>query len=125
MKLSEFELDVMQFFWDEGSSSAPAIHKWVSEDKKVAYNTVKTIIDRLEKKGAIHRDRLVGRSIMYSANIKKEDISKRLIPDLVRRFFHGNTSHLMAHLINSDKLTEEDILDLEKFIAERKNEAQK
>lgn len=122
MKLSEFELDVMQFFWDEGASSSPTIHKWVSEDKKVAYNTVKTIIDRLEEKGAIRRDQIVGRSIVYSANIKKEDISKKLLPDLVRRFFHGNTSHLMAHLINDEKLTEEDILYLEKFLADRKNE---
>jgi BlaI family penicillinase repressor len=122
MKLSEFELDVMQRFWDEGACAAPAIHKWVSEDKKVAYNTVKTIIDRLEEKGAIQRDGLVGRSIVYSASIKKEDISKKLLPDLVRRFFHGNTSHLIAHLIKDEQLTEDDILYLEKYLADRKNE---
>jgi BlaI family penicillinase repressor len=121
MKLSDFELDVMQRFWDEGACSAPAIHKWIAEDKKVAYTTVKTIIDRLEDKGAIQRERVEGRSIVYSANIEKEDISKKLLPDFVRRFFHGNASHLVTHLIKNDKLSKEDILYLEQFLADRKN----
>ena len=72
MKLSEFELDVMQRFWDEGACSASAIHKWITEDKNVAYTTVKTIVDRLEEKGAIQRERIEGRSIVYSAAIKKK-----------------------------------------------------
>jgi len=121
MKLSEFELDVMQRFWDEGACSAPAIHKWISEDKKAAYTTVKTIIDRLEDKGAIQRERTEGRSIVYSAMIAKEDISKKLLPDFVRRFFHGNASHLITHMIKDDKLSEEDITYLENFLADRKN----
>ncbi|KGJ98538.1 BlaI/MecI/CopY family transcriptional regulator [Thalassotalea sp. ND16A] len=121
MKLSEFELDVMQRFWDEGACSAPAIHKWIAEDKKVAYTTVKTIIDRLEEKGAIRRERIEGRSIVYSAAIEKEAISKKLLPDFVRRFFHGNASHLIAHLIKDDELSDEDIVFLEKFLAKRKD----
>lgn len=121
MKLSEFELDVMQRFWDEGACSASAIHKWITEDKQVAYTTVKTIVDRLEEKGAIKRERLEGRSIVYSAAVKKEDISQKLLPDFVRRFFHGNTSHLITHLLNDDKLNEEDIAYLEAFLADRKN----
>lgn len=122
MKLSEFELDVMQRFWDEGACSAPTMHKWIAEDKKVVYTTVKTIIDRLEEKGAIVRDRIEGRSIIYSAAIKKEEISKKLLPDFVRRFFHGNSSHLIAHLIKDEKLNDEDIAYLEAFIANRKND---
>ena len=121
MKLSEFELDVMQRFWDEGACSASAIHKWITEDKNVAYTTVKTIVDRLEEKGAIQRERIEGRSIVFSAAIKKEDISKKLLPDFVRRFFHGNSSHLITHLIRNDKLSEEDITYLEKFLADRKS----
>jgi BlaI family penicillinase repressor len=125
MKLSDFELDVMQRFWDEGSCSAAAIHKSITANKKVAYTTVKTIVDRLEEKGAIGRERLDGRSIVYAAIIKKEDISKKLLPDLVRRFFHGNTSHLITHLISTDKLNEEDIAYLEGFLADRKKNKDK
>lgn len=121
MKLSEFELDVMQRFWDEGASTASAIHKHVTEEKSVAYTTVKTIIDRLEEKGAIQREGVEGRSIIYAAAIKKEVLSKKLLPDFVRRFFQGNSSHLITQLIDDDKLSEADIRYLEAFIADRKN----
>lgn len=121
MKLSDFELDVMQRFWDEGACSASTIHKWITEDKNVAYTTVKTIVDRLEEKGAIQRQSVEGRSIVYSAAIKKEEISKKLLPDFVRRFFHGNSSQLVAHIIKEDKLSEEDITYLETFLANRKS----
>ncbi|MBU3003834.1 BlaI/MecI/CopY family transcriptional regulator [Paraglaciecola arctica] len=120
MKLSDFELDVMQLFWDEGPSSAATIHKWITKDKNVAYTTVKTIIDRLEEKGAIQRTSIEGRSIIFAAAIKKEAISTKLLPEFVRRFFHGNSSQLVAHLIKDDKLSEEDISYLETFLANRK-----
>jgi BlaI family penicillinase repressor len=125
MKLSDFELDVMQRFWDEGECSASTIHKWITKDKQVAYTTVKTIVDRLEEKGAIQRERIEGRSIVYSATVKKEEISQKLLPDLVRRFFHGKTGHLITHLLSDDKLNEEDIAYLEAFLADRKNNKDK
>ena len=121
MKLSEFELDVMQHFWEEGSCSAPDIHKWITENKKVAYSTVKTIIDRLEGKGALKRQRLEGRSIVYAAAIEREAISNKLLPAFLRRFFNGNSSQLIAHLIKDDELSDADIAFLEKFIANRKS----
>lgn len=125
MKLSEFELDVMQRFWDEGACSASAIHKWITEDKNVAYTTVKTIVDRLEEKGAIQRERIEGRSIVYSAAIKKEVISKKLLPDFVRRFFQGNSRHLITQLIADDKLSDADITYLQAFLTDRKNNQDK
>lgn len=121
MKLSEFELDVMQHFWDEGACSASSIHKRITENKNVAYTTVKTIVDRLEEKGAIKREGIEGRSIVFSAAIEKEVLSKKLLPDFVRRFFHGNSSHLITQLITDDKLSEADITYLEAFLADRKS----
>ena len=57
MKLSEFELDVMEHFWksDEEELSTTEVHTLVSQSKKVAHTTVKTILERLEGKGAIMR----------------------------------------------------------------------
>src|SRR4029077_10981099 len=55
MRLSEFELEVMAHFWRDGELSAPALFERIGAEKGVAYSTVKTIVDRLEKKGAIER----------------------------------------------------------------------
>ncbi|MCE2461232.1 MAG: BlaI/MecI/CopY family transcriptional regulator, partial [Pseudomonadales bacterium] len=50
MKLSEFELDVMQQIWRNEECSAPEVHRELGEARDVTYSTVKTIIDRLERK---------------------------------------------------------------------------
>lgn len=50
MKLSDFELEVMQIMWTDGPMIATEVHQAIAEKRKVAYSTVKTIIDRLEEK---------------------------------------------------------------------------
>ena len=57
MKLSEFELDIMQLLWQHEPCTASQLHKALladtQKDKKVAYTTVKTIVDRLEQKARL------------------------------------------------------------------------
>ncbi|WP_111979780.1 BlaI/MecI/CopY family transcriptional regulator [Algibacillus agarilyticus] len=121
MKLSEFELDVMQIFWEQGPCSASAAHKVISESKKTAYTTVKTIVDRLEEKGAIKRVGNEGRSIVYSAAVKQEAMSQSVLPDFLKRFFGGNSRNLVAHLIDDEKLSEDDIEYLQHYLANKKS----
>ena len=125
MKLSEFELDVMQHFWQLGACSSPQIHKLICQDKQSAYTTVKTIIDRLEEKGAIKREPSPGRSIVYSPAITTEDISKSLLPNFVKRFFAGKPSQLIAQLIKDDELTDDDVAYLENYLKARKTNQEK
>jgi BlaI family penicillinase repressor len=120
MKLSDFELDVMQLFWDGGDNVATDIHKQITLTKPVTYNTVKTIIDRLEDKGALLRAHKVGRNIIYRAAIEKSSISNQLLPLFLNRFFKGNSRQLISHLIGDEKVTDDDIIFLEKLIAEKK-----
>lgn len=121
MKLSEFELDVMQHFWQQGTCSSPQIHKLICQDKQSAYTTVKTIIDRLEDKGALKREPSSGRSVIYSPIVTPEDISKSLLPNFVKRFFSGKPSQLIAQMLKNDELSDDDIAYLESYIKDRKN----
>lgn len=121
MKLSDFELDVLQLFWQHGDCSAKQIHEKVCADKPSAYNTVKTIIDRLEEKGAIQRIGKDGRSIVFRAKLKQEDITPSVLPNFVKRFFAGNTSSLITHLLSDENISDRDLEYLEDYIAKKKN----
>ena len=55
MNLSDFELEVMQLFWKCGEATAPQVHKIIEQKRDVKYSTIKTIIDRLEKKKALEQ----------------------------------------------------------------------
>ncbi|PWK45352.1 BlaI/MecI/CopY family transcriptional regulator [Pleionea mediterranea] len=122
MRLSEFELEVMQLFWVCAQLSAPEAHQEIIKNKDVTYSTVKTIIDRLEKKGAIKRTSQKGRTIFYGAAIQSDDIKQPLISSFIKKVFGGETRPLFNHLVNEEKLSRDDIAYLEELLEKKKKE---
>jgi BlaI family transcriptional regulator, penicillinase repressor len=122
MSLSNFELEVMQLFWEMNEASAPHIHKIIESRREVNYSTVKTIIDRLEKKQAIKRCRTQGRTIYYASVREKKSVSTPLIKDFIKRVFLGKSRPLAAHILEKEDLNLEDIEYLESVLQERKKD---
>jgi len=122
MTLSDFELEVMQLFWDTEESTAPQVHQIIQQRRDVKYTTVKTIIDRLEKKGSLERSRTEGRTIFYTAVTEKHSVRAPLIKDFINRVFLGKSRPLAAHILEQEELSIEDIEYLESVLSERKKE---
>jgi BlaI family transcriptional regulator, penicillinase repressor len=122
MELSDFELEVMQLFWENPGSAAPAIHQIIEMKRSVSYSTVKTIIDRLEKKGALGRSGQQGRTIFYSPLVEKNKLRKPMIKDFINRVFLGKSKPLVAHILQEEELSLDDISYLESLLEERKKE---
>ncbi|MCU4674105.1 BlaI/MecI/CopY family transcriptional regulator [Catenovulum sp. 2E275] len=120
MKLSEFELDVMQLLWQHEPCTAVTVHQLLSEKRNLAYTTVKTIIDRLEKKSAIERCGQQGRSIVYRTCVAQKTLSEQAAPNFIQRFFRGNSRHLIAHFIEEEELNEADIEYLQTLLKNKK-----
>jgi BlaI family penicillinase repressor len=118
IRLSEFELDVMTHFWSDRELSAPELFERIGAERGVAYSTVKTIVDRLEQKGAIERVANRGRTIVYAPAIKRDRLRKPLVKTFVRRMFGDDLRPLFAQLVQDEKLSEEDLAYLRKLVAE-------
>lgn len=118
IRLSEFELDVMTHFWSDRELSAPELFERIGRERGVAYSTVKTIIDRLEEKGAIERVANRGRTIVYAPAIKRERVRKPLVKAFVKRLFGNDRRPLFAQLLQDEKLSEEELEYLRKLVAE-------
>ncbi|MFS1422755.1 BlaI/MecI/CopY family transcriptional regulator [Shewanella sp. 10N.286.48.B5] len=125
MKLSDFELEVMQHFWDADPRSAPEIHELVQVNRTAAYGTVKTIIDRLEAKGALLRFKQVGRTILYQPAIEKSTVSQKLVPDLIRYLFKGNPKNLITQLLVDEELETDDIEHIKQLLSQIESEKKK
>ncbi len=125
MKLSEFETEVLEIFWQVKQASAPEMHELVCRKKEVSYSTVKTIVDRLEKKGAIGRLEKQGRTIIYHPVLQKDSFSKPLIKDFIKRVLGGSAKPLLNQLFNDDALDDDDIKYLENLIEKRKKQRNK
>jgi BlaI family penicillinase repressor len=118
MRLSEFETDVLTWFWEHGELSAPQLYREVGEPRGVTYSTIKTIIDRLEDKGALKRVDTVGKTIIYAAAVNRERVRKPMVKSFVRRMFGNDRRPLFAQLLQDEKLSDEEIEYLKELVAE-------
>ncbi len=121
-KLSDFELEVLQHLWRLKQASTPELHRKIAEDRDAKYSTVRTIVDRLERKRAIERVAHQGRAVVFRPLLTKADVSLPLTRRFVERVFGGDSKSLLSHLLDSAALDSEDIAYLESVIARRKSE---
>jgi BlaI family transcriptional regulator, penicillinase repressor len=123
-KLSRLEFQIMEFLWTRGELSIREIQEAFPAKRQPAYTTVQTTVYRLEAKGHVRRVRKVGNFHIFAAAISRDAAQRRLIDDLLA-LFGGRSQPVMAHLIESGKLTMEDVKEAEKALRklERKDRA--
>jgi BlaI family transcriptional regulator, penicillinase repressor len=114
-KLSKLEFEIMEALWSRGESSIREIQETLEAKRKPAYTTIQTTVYRLEVKEIVRRVKKVGNFHIFAAAVSGSDAQRRLIDDLLA-LFGGRSQPVMAHLIESGKLTLEDIKDAEKAL---------
>ncbi|MEM7482608.1 MAG: BlaI/MecI/CopY family transcriptional regulator [Acidobacteriota bacterium] len=116
-KLTRFELEVMGELWKLGRASVRELLEALPNRKQPAYTTVQTIVRRLEEKNAVRQVRKVGNAHIYEPMVSKQVAYRRLIDDFLE-VFGGSPAPLMAHLVESGRLSLEDLKDAERLIDE-------
>jgi BlaI family transcriptional regulator, penicillinase repressor len=114
-KLSKLEFQIMEILWRRGESSIREIQDEFSEKRKPAYTTIQTTVYRLEGKDAVRRVKKVGNFHVFAATVSRNAAQRRLIDDLLA-LFGGGPQLLMAHLVESGKLSLEDVKEAEKTL---------
>ena len=114
-RLSKLEFQVMEALWSGGQLSIREIQEKISARKKPAYTTVQTTVYRMEAKGVVRRVKKVGNFHVFEAVITREAAQRRVIDDLLG-YFGGRSQPLMAHLIESGKLSLEDVKEAERTL---------
>jgi predicted transcriptional regulator len=124
-KLSKLELQIMDTLWTNRQASIREIQEAFPEKNRPAYTTVQTMVYRLEAKKALRRVKKVGNFHVFEAAVSRSAAQRRLIDDLLA-LFGGRSQPVMAHLIESGKLTMADVKEAEKLLRKlgRKDESQ-
>jgi BlaI family penicillinase repressor len=123
-KLTKLELRIMEALWTHGASSVREIQERFPEKHRPAYTTVQTMVYRLEVKKALRRIKKIGNAHIFDAVISRSAAQRRLVDELLS-LFGGRTQPVVAHLIESGKLTLEDVQEAERTLRElaRKDES--
>jgi BlaI family transcriptional regulator, penicillinase repressor len=114
-KLTKLELQIMEALWSGGACSIREIQETFPEKNRPAYTTIQTTVYRLEGKKAVRRVRKVGNFHIFEAAVSRDAAQRKLIDDLLA-LFGGRTQPVMAHLIESGKLTLSDVKEAERTL---------
>jgi len=107
------ELDVLKALWGLGSGSVREVHERMCPEGELAFNTVQTVLRIMEDKGLI-RHRALGRTFIYEPIYSRDRVTARLL----HRVFDGALDQAVLSLLQAKDATEEDLLGLERMIAE-------
>lgn len=117
MAISEAEAAVMEILWQRAPRSAEEILAEVGPAQSWQEGTVKSLLNRLLRKNAIHAER-DGRRYLYTPLLKREQYVHHESKGLLDRLFGGRVAPLVAHFSEQRKLSKKDIAELRKLLEE-------
>jgi BlaI family transcriptional regulator, penicillinase repressor len=120
-KFTKLELQIMQALWDRGTASIREIQEAFPEQDRPSYTTVQTTVYRLEGKNAVRRFKKISNAHIFEAVVSREAAQGRFIDDLMG-FFGGRMRPIMSHLVESGKLTLDDVKEAEKALRKLEKE---
>ena len=114
-KLTKLELQIMKALWERGAISIREIQEAFPEKGRPAYTTVQTTVYRMEKKKVLRRVKKISNAHIFEAVVSRHAAQRRLIDDLLS-LFGGRTQPVMAHLVESGRLTLDDVREAERAL---------
>ena len=114
-RLTRLELRIMDVLWTRGAASVREVQESIRDTERPAYTTIQTTMYRLEAKRAIRRTKKISNAHIFEAVITRGAAQRRLVDDLLS-LFGGRPQPVMAHLIESGRLTIEDLREAEKAL---------
>jgi predicted transcriptional regulator len=115
--LAERESELMQVLWERGPSTVGEVQERLKD--QLAYTTVLTILQKLEKKGYVRHEEQ-GRLHRFMAAISREAARRSAVRNLAARLFKGSAALLLTQVISDENLSEEDLKRIRRLVDSRK-----
>lgn len=122
-KLSRLEFKIMETLWTKSECSIREIQESFPAKKQPAYTTIQTTVYRMEAKGVVRRLKKVGNFHVFAPAISRESAQRSFMDDLLA-LFGGSAQPVMTHLIESGKLSLDDVKEAERLLRNLSKERQ-
>ncbi|MFY8326967.1 BlaI/MecI/CopY family transcriptional regulator [Pseudoalteromonas sp. ZZD1] len=115
IELSKAEFEVLDALWQDYPATASQIIARLSDEKQWHEKTIKTLLGRLVKKGALSFEK-EGRLYIYTPCMERADYTQKESQNFIERFFSGRIAPLVSGFAKSEQLSQQDINELKKVI---------
>ena len=119
--LGELQRVVIEVVWKLGEASVHQVRDQLARRKKLAYTTVLTTLQKLEKAGWL-RHRNEGKVYIYLPTRSRQEAGAKSVQKFVERMFEGDTLLMFQHLVNDSTLTDKELAELRKMIDKKRKE---
>lgn len=120
-ELTEGEWAIIQAVWDNEPCAAPTVQETLDAERSWGYSTVKTMMDRMVAKGLLTTER-IRNLILYSSAITRAEAQSGEVMRAIRRAFDGALTPMMQFLLDNNKLSGDQLAELEALIQSKKDE---
>ncbi len=121
ISLGSVQLRIMRVLWNEGSATARRITDVLSASAPIAHSTVQTLLRKLEAKGAVMHEK-EDRTFTFHPLVEESEVSRSAAQDLLSRVFQGSITGLMAHLLDNEEVSDEEMKRLRAMVDEKSKE---
>jgi predicted transcriptional regulator len=123
INLTDREADLMSVLWERGPSTVAEVQASLGDE--LAYTTVLTILRTLEAKGYVDHTNDGGRAHRYLPLVERAAAQRSALGHLAAKFFKGSTQLLLTHLVSDRKLTEDEVRNIRKLLAQHSKQSKK
>ncbi|MGE5296638.1 MAG: BlaI/MecI/CopY family transcriptional regulator [Solirubrobacterales bacterium] len=120
--LGELQRAVLETVWELREANVHQVQERLARKKKLAYTTVLTAMQKLEKAGWLEH-RAEGKTYVYFATASRDQAGAGSVRGLLKRVFAGDAMAMFQHLIHESNLSEEELGELKRLIEEKENKA--
>ena len=119
--LTDLETDIMNIVWQKKQVTVRNVYEILREIRPLAYTTVLTVLGTLTDKGVVHRE-MRDRTYIYRPKMSRKEAISRNLQHVAGKFFEGSARSLAAHMIESEKLSRDELEELHRMIEEKLEE---
>lgn len=118
MRISDAELEVMKVIWIKNEATSSEIIEGL-KDFKWSYNTIRTMISRLEKKGAIKVLKKTGKVYTYKSMVDESKYKNEITMDLIKKLYKNSVKNFIVEYCVANKIDVKEIEDVIKEIEKK------
>ena len=119
--LGELQRAVIEQIWELGEATVHQVRKRLSPKKKLAYTTILTAMQKLEKAGWL-KHRAEGKTYVYIPTRTREEAGGKSLKKFMDRMFDGDALLMFQHLMRQSRLTDAELKELRKMIDDKRKE---
>ena len=120
-QLGRLQRAALEIVWELGKATVHQVRDRLAEDRELAYTTVLTALQKLEKAGLVKHERS-GKTYLYLPTQSRAKVSTKSVRSFITNVFNGDALLMFQHLMEEDSLTDEELTELRRLIDQTRKE---